>query len=79
MQTKVVVTAMGTPAVKCLHQYLALLAVLGEVTVKVTSLAGITGDLETEMWILTMYLKKYLKVFETKIKYFMKVFKYKYF
>ena len=49
---------MGTPAVKCLHQQLAL---LGEVAVKVISLAGITCDLETEMLILTMYLKKYLK------------------
>ena len=41
---------------------------------KVISLADITCDLETEMLILTMYLK----VFE-KIKYFRKVFKYKYF
>ena len=45
---------------------------------KVISLAGITCDLETEMLILTMCLKKYLKVFE-KVKYFKKVFKYKYF
>ena len=36
------------------------------------SLAGITCNLETEMLILTMYLK----VFE-KVKYFRKVFKYK--
>ena len=47
-------------AVKCLHQQLAL---LGEVAVKVISLAGITCDVETEMLILTMYSKKYLKVF----------------
>ena len=65
--------AMGTPAVNCLHQQLAL---LGEFAVKVISLTGITCDLETEMLILTMYLKKYLKVFE-KVKYIRKVFKYK--
>ena len=34
-------------------------------TVKVISLAGITYDHETEMLILTMYLKKYLKVSNT--------------
>ena len=45
---------------------------------KIISLAGITCDLETEIFILTMYLKKYLKVFE-KVKYFRIVFKYKYF
>ena len=61
-------------AAKCLHQQLAL---LGEVAVKVISWAGITCDLETEMLILIMYLKKYLKIFE-KVKYFRKVFKYKY-
>ena len=33
---------------------------------KVISLAGITCDLETEMLILTIYLKKYFKVFEMK-------------
>ena len=33
--------------------------------VKVISLAGITCDHETEMLILTMYLKKYLKVSNT--------------
>ena len=56
-QTKVVVTARskGTPAVKCLHQKLAL---LGEVAEKVIMLAGITCDVEIEMLILTMYLKK---------------------
>ena len=42
--------------------------------VKVITLAGITCDHETEMLILTMYLK----VFEN-VKYFKKVFKYKYF
>ena len=36
---------------------------------KVISLAGIICDYETEMLILTMYLKKYLKVFEN-VKYF---------
>ena len=55
------------PAVKCLHQQLAL---LGEVAVKIIILAGITCDLETEMLILTIYLK----VFE-KVKHFRKVFK----
>ena len=40
---------------------------------KVVSLAGITCDRETEMLILTMYLNKYLKVFEN-VKYFRKVF-----
>ena len=65
---------MGTPAVKCLCQQLAL---LGEVAEKVISLAGITCDLETEMLILTMHLKKYLKIFE--VKYFRKLFIYKYF
>ena len=30
---------------------------------KVNSLAGITCDIEAEILILTMYLKKYLKVF----------------
>ena len=44
---------------------------------KVISVAGITCDHETEMFILTMYLKQYLKVFEN-VKYFTKVFKYKY-
>ena len=53
-QTKVVVTA-RSPAVKCLHQKLAL---LGEVAEKVIMLAGITCDVEIEMLILTMYLKK---------------------
>ena len=38
------------------------LALLGVVAVKVISLAGITRDPETEMLILTMYLKK---VFES--------------
>ena len=42
--------------------------------VKVISFAGITCDHETEMLILTVYLK----VFEN-FKYFKKVFKYKYF
>ena len=45
--------------------------------VKVMSLAGITCDLEVEMLILTIYLKKYFKVYEN-VKYFRKVFKYKY-
>ena len=45
---------------------------------KVISSAGIMCDLETEMLVLTMYLKKYLKLFE-KVKYFRKIFKYKYF
>ena len=34
-------------------------------------MAGITCDFEMEMLILTMYLKKYLKVFEN-VKYFKK-------
>ena len=69
LNVMVTARAMGTPAVKCLNQQLAL---LGEVAVKVFSLAGITCDLETEMLILTMYLA----VFE-KVKYFRNVFKYK--
>ena len=44
---------------------------------KIISLAGITCDHETEMLMLAMYLKKYLKVF-LNVKYFKKVFKYKY-
>ena len=51
---------------------------LGEVAVKVISLAGIICDIEREMLILTMYMNKYLKIFE-KVKYFRKIFKYKYF
>jgi len=43
---------------------------VGEVAVKLISLAGIVT--ENEMLILTMYLKKYLKVLEN-IKYFIKV------
>ncbi|KAK2171274.1 hypothetical protein NP493_1085g00063 [Ridgeia piscesae] len=45
---------------------------------KVISLAGITCNRETEMLILTMYFKKYLKVF-LNVKYYRKVFKNKYF
>ena len=45
---------------------------------KVISLAVIICDCENEMLILTMYLKKYLKVFEN-IKYFIKVINNKYF
>ena len=44
----------------------------------IISLAGIMCDHETEMLMLAMYLKKYLKVFKI-VKYFKKVFKYKYF
>jgi hypothetical protein len=47
---------------------------LGEVAVKVISLAGVTRELENEILILT----KYLKVLEN-IKYFRKVINYKYF
>ena len=43
--------------------------------IKVISLAGITCDSEKEMLIRTMYFKK---IFE-QLKYFRKVFKYKYF
>ena len=43
----------------------------------VISLAGITCDHETEMLVLTIYLKMYLKLFGN-VKYFRKVFKYKY-
>ena len=45
------------------------LALLGKVTIKVISLAGITSDFETDMLILTMYLKKYLKMLNTLGKY----------
>ena len=45
---------------------------------KVISLASLTCGFETEMLILTMYVKKDLKVFE-KFKYFRKVSKYEYF
>ena len=48
------------------------------IVISAAVVGGITCDLETEMLILTMYLKKYLKLFE-KVKYFRKVFKYKYF
>ena len=41
---------------------------------KEINLAGFTCDRETEILILTMYLKKYLKLFEN-IKYFREVFK----
>ena len=68
--------ARGKPAVKCLHQYLAL---LGEVAVHEGSQFG-----RHYMWqwkrnvdtaVLTMYFKK---IFE-QVKYFRIVFKYKYF
>ena len=54
-QTQVVVTAgpWRTSDVKCLHQSLAM---LGEVAVKVISLAGITRDHENKILILTTYL-----------------------
>ena len=45
---------------------------------KIISMACITCDRETEILILSMYLKKYFKIFEN-VKYFMKVFIYKYF
>ena len=52
----------------------------GERSFAVTAicLTGITCDHETEVLILIIYLKKYLKVCEH-FKYFRKVFKYKYF
>ena len=63
---------MRASAIKCLHKSLPLLV---EVAVYVISLTGITHDLETEMLILTMYLKQ---IFQ-KVKYLRKVFKYNYF
>ena len=50
---------------------------MGEAAVKVISLACTTCDLETYILILTMFLNNIFEKYK-KVKYFRKVFKYKY-